>query len=282
MSLRAFRGTALPACPAPSPVPVASWSKQRGAEARDVLGSRRCDDACRWRVSRRPLSALVGSSSRLDFGVMRPRPTKGYPQSESMTAPRSTVYGLILGVTGVGCYEPAVEGPGTTWVADSASSEAANEGDGGSAADSSSATADAPDASSSCKCGDPGCCPGVPVEECCTGATCPVEHNTGFGDTYWFCGPRGTPGDPKTYTKAMAVKAAKTRHPGAATTDYGCGAASPIISTFSRFTSGAMTVYEIWVFDGASAGRANGPGTSLACPTAAGSTCKSGDYGCWD
>lgn len=54
----------------------------------------------------------------------------------------------------------------------------------------------APD-SAGCECAGTGCC----------GSSCQTSHVNGLGQTFYNCTPRGVPGNPGTYTHAMAVAA---------------------------------------------------------------------------
>lgn len=121
------------------------------------------------------------------------------------------------------------------------------------------------DASPACKCGEPGCCPGVDPVDCCAGATCPVKHDTGVGGSYWYCGPLGKPGDATTYNKEMAERAAKAWRPSGSLNALSCPAGvGDAIENLDGTSSKAL-----WVYSGSSAGRAVSciSGGSCTCPT---------------
>jgi hypothetical protein len=140
---------------------------------------------------------------------------------------------------------PAVDGaPGDTRTADGATIE--------------SGLPDVADTlDTTCRCGDPGCCPGVPTIECCAAGACPLVHDTGLGTNYWYCGPLGAPGNSATYTKAMAQAAATTW--GAPGTVGGSG------NFIWANRPGPTILYGCWGYAGAVAGYAANEGGADAC-----------------
>ncbi|MBK7402839.1 MAG: hypothetical protein IPJ34_43095 [Myxococcales bacterium] len=120
-----------------------------------------------------------------------------------------------------------------------------------------------------CRCGDPGCCPGVDPIDCCSGATCPVAHSNGPGK-YWFCGPLGVPGNPATYTKEMALAAAKAWRKSGTVTEFVCGTGGPGSVENALTTSDPRSW---WSYTGSAAGHYSlvGGGAPL-CPTTASPT----------
>lgn len=119
-----------------------------------------------------------------------------------------------------------------------------------------------PPVDSGCKCGDPGCCPGVAPIDCCAGATCPVKHDTGLGPTYWFCGPLGVPGNPSTYTKDMALKASAAWRAAGTASEIACGSASTVVNN-PPVTSDP---YGLWTYSGTNAGRVRAIVGGVTCP----------------
>jgi hypothetical protein len=106
------------------------------------------------------------------------------------------------------------------------------------------------------------CCPGT---GCCGpgGTQCQTQHSNGVGQNYYDCASLATPGDPSTYTPAMAqeARAAFTgKFTGA--TPSPCTNSNPPSQALLGVSPDGVT-FVTWAFSGPLAGRVS---TGGVCP----------------
>lgn len=98
------------------------------------------------------------------------------------------------------------------------------------------------------------CCQGT---GCCPGGGCQTVHDNGIGDNFYDCGSLGVPGNPATYSLALAQAAAAAHGPSASA--HTCGTEKALISVDRAGN------WVTWIYTGALAGRVH-LDTSPICP----------------